>query len=147
MGFTAQPTLVVAASGVTRTGCYIATTAHPTRVSTTAEGARRQGRGSIRSSSWPHGRPVGAGLVNRRGRQRTDSTHVLAAVYKLSGVKLVAETMRATLRALAAVDEVWLAGVAAADWGERHGRAAHHERQPSGAGPGTVRPTSGRPLA
>ncbi|WP_267145298.1 IS1182 family transposase [Plantactinospora alkalitolerans] len=74
-----------------------------------------------------------AGLVRARGRQRTDSTHVLAAVRRLSRVELVAETMRAALEALAKLDEVWLAGVMAPDWAERYGRAARHERQPTGA--------------
>jgi transposase len=78
-------------------------------------------------------RLVSAGLVKRRGRQRTDSTHVLAAVRRLSRVELVAETMRTALEALAAIDEVWLAGVVSGDWGERYGRAARHERQPTGA--------------
>ncbi|MFD0580178.1 transposase [Dactylosporangium darangshiense] len=74
-----------------------------------------------------------AGLVRARGRQRTDSTHVLAAVRRLSRVELVAETMRAALEALAKLDEVWLAGVMAPQWAERYGRSVRHERQPSGA--------------
>src|SRR5438034_7371247 len=69
-------------------------------------------------------RVADAGLVKRRGRQRTDSTHVLAAVRRLSRVELVAETMRTALQALAAVDEVWLAGVVLPDWEQRYGRAA-----------------------
>lgn len=78
-------------------------------------------------------RLAGAGLVRARGRQRTDSTHVLAAVRRLSRVELVAETMRAALAALATLDEVWLAGVMAPGWGDRYGRSARHERQPSAA--------------
>lgn len=74
-----------------------------------------------------------AGLVRARGRQRTDSTHVLAAVRRLSRVELVAETMRAALQALAKVDEVWLANVMPPQWAERYGRSARHERQPTGA--------------
>jgi transposase len=74
-----------------------------------------------------------AGLVRARGRQRTDSTHVLAAVRRLSRVELVAETMRAALEALAKLDEVWLAGVMLPQWAERYGRSARHERQPTGA--------------
>nr|WP_191864091.1 hypothetical protein [Embleya scabrispora] len=35
-----------------------------------------------------------AGLVRRRGRQRTDSTHVLAAVRRLDRIELVGETLR-----------------------------------------------------
>jgi hypothetical protein len=38
-----------------------------------------------------------AGLMRARGRQRTDSTHVLAVIRRLSRVELVAETMRAAL--------------------------------------------------
>jgi transposase len=43
------------------------------------------------------------GLVRARGRQRTDSTHVLAAVHDLHLLELVAETLRATLDDLAAI--------------------------------------------
>jgi transposase len=78
-------------------------------------------------------RLAAAGLVRARGRQRTDSTHVLAAVRRLSRVELVAETMRAALEALAGLDEVWLAGVMAQEWAERYGRSVRHERQPTGA--------------
>jgi transposase len=74
-----------------------------------------------------------AGLVRARGRQGTDSTHVLAAVRRLSRVELVAETMRTALEALAKLDEVWLAGVMEPQWGERYGRSVRHERQPTGA--------------
>src|SRR6266542_149601 len=74
-----------------------------------------------------------AGLVRARGRQRTGSTHVLAAVRRLSRVELVAETMRTALAALARLDEVWLAGVMPAHCAERYGRSARHERQPTGA--------------
>lgn len=50
-----------------------------------------------------------AGLVRARGRGRTDSTHVLAAVRRLSRVELVAETMRAALESLAKLDRCgWL---------------------------------------
>jgi transposase len=74
-----------------------------------------------------------AGLVRSRGRARTDSTHVLAAVRRLSRVELVAETMRAALQALAKVDDLWLAGVMPEHWVARYGRSVRHERQPSGA--------------
>ena len=43
------------------------------------------------------------GLVKARGKQRTDSTHVLAAVHDLHLLELVAETLRATLDDLAAI--------------------------------------------
>ncbi|MEV0734329.1 transposase [Polymorphospora sp. NPDC050346] len=73
-----------------------------------------------------------AGLVRARGRQRTDSTHVLAAVRRLSRVELVAEALRAALEALAKLDEVWLAGVMPSEWAQRYGRSVRHERQPTG---------------
>lgn len=43
------------------------------------------------------------GLIKPRGRQRTDSTHVLGAVRDLHLLELVTETLRATLNDLAAV--------------------------------------------
>ncbi|MEU9891474.1 hypothetical protein [Sphaerisporangium sp. NPDC051011] len=49
-------------------------------------------------------RLAAAGLVNRRGRVRTDSTHVLAAVGRLNRVELVGETLRAALEELVATD-------------------------------------------
>ena len=42
------------------------------------------------------------GLVKARGKQRTDSTHVMAAVHNLHLLELVAETPCATLDDLAA---------------------------------------------
>jgi transposase len=41
------------------------------------------------------------GLIKPRGRQRTDSTHVLGAVRDLHLLELVTETLRATLNDLA----------------------------------------------
>jgi transposase len=41
-------------------------------------------------------------LLARGGRQRTDATHVLAAVRELNRLELVTETLRAALEALAA---------------------------------------------
>jgi transposase len=41
------------------------------------------------------------GLLKAHGRQRTDSTHVIAAVRDLNRVELVAETLRAALNAIA----------------------------------------------
>ena len=43
------------------------------------------------------------GLLKPRGKQRTDSTHVLAAVRALNRVECVGETLRRALNALAAV--------------------------------------------
>src|SRR3954453_4559721 len=48
-----------------------------------------------------------AGLLKARGRQRTDSTHVLAAVRALNRLELLAETLRAALNAIAGVAPDW----------------------------------------
>jgi transposase len=70
------------------------------------------------------------GLVKARGKQRTDSTHVLAAVHDLHLLELVAETLRAALDDLAAVAPDWLRGVARPDWFERYGRRVEDYRLP-----------------
>jgi len=59
--------------------------------------------------------------VKRRGRQRTDSTHVLAAVRTLNRLERVGETLRAALNELAAVAPDWLRALAPAAWYERYG--------------------------
>src|SRR5207302_1329881 len=48
------------------------------------------------------------GLLTARGQQRTDSTHVLAAIRVLNRLELVAETLRAALNAVATVAPAWL---------------------------------------
>src|SRR5919112_6611843 len=70
------------------------------------------------------------GLVKARGKQRTDSTHVLAAVHDLHLLELVAETLRATLDDLAAVVPDWLRKVARPAWFERYGRRVEDYRLP-----------------
>ena len=51
-------------------------------------------------------RVSGLGLLRAGGRQRTDSTHVLAAVRVLNRMEFVGETLRAALEALAAAGRV-----------------------------------------
>jgi transposase len=46
-------------------------------------------------------------LVKARGRQRTDSTHVLAAVRALNRLEVVGETLRHVLNTLAVVAPEW----------------------------------------
>ncbi len=70
------------------------------------------------------------GLLKARGRQRTDSTHVLAAVRDLNRLELLAETLRAALNALAAVAPDWLRAVAAPDWHDRYDRRVEEMRLP-----------------
>ena len=54
------------------------------------------------------------GLLKARGR--TDSTHVLAAVRDLNRGELLAETLRATLNAIAAAAPDWLRALAPPEW-------------------------------
>jgi transposase len=69
-------------------------------------------------------------LVKARGKQRTDSTHILAAVHDLHLLELVAETLRATLDDLAAVVPDWLRKVAHPVWFKRYGRRIEDYRLP-----------------
>lgn len=64
----------------------------------------------------------GAGLVQARGQQRTDSTHVLAAVRALNRTVWVGETLRAVLNQLAVVVPDWLREQVPANWYERYGK-------------------------
>src|SRR3982750_1910566 len=70
------------------------------------------------------------GLVRARGKQRTDSTHVLAAVHDLHVLELVAETLRAALDDLAAIVPDWLRPIARPAWFERYGRRVEDYRLP-----------------
>jgi len=70
------------------------------------------------------------GLVKPRGKQRTDSTHVLAAVHDLHLLELVGETLRATLEDLATAAPDWLRRVARPDWFKRYGRRIEDCRLP-----------------
>jgi transposase len=62
----------------------------------------------------------GLGFLKSRGRQRTDSTHVLAAVRMLNRLERVGETLRATLNVLAVVAPEWVRRVAEPQWFERY---------------------------
>jgi transposase len=70
------------------------------------------------------------GLLKGRGRQRTDSTHVLGAVRALTRFELVVETMRHTLEVLAVVAPEWLRDHAAAEWVRRYVRRGEDSRLP-----------------
>src|ERR671921_604534 len=65
-----------------------------------------------------------------RGRQRTDATHVLAAIRVLNRLELVGETLRAALNELAAVAPDWLRGVALEAWYQRYARRIEDDRLP-----------------
>jgi transposase len=69
-------------------------------------------------------------IIKPRGRQRTDSTHVLAVVRTLNRIERVAETLRATLNALATVAPEWLCSTAPAEWYERYERRIENYHLP-----------------
>ena len=71
------------------------------------------------------------GLLKARGRQRTDSTHVLAAVRALNRVELVTETMRHALTVLADFAPDWLRAHGRPEWVERYERRPEADRLPS----------------
>ena len=79
------------------------------------------------------GRLSAEGLVKAGGKQRADSTHVIAAVRALHAVELAGESVRAALEALAAACPDWLAArVCVSDWTARYGARVDSWRLPAG---------------
>jgi transposase len=72
------------------------------------------------------------GWIKKRGVQRTDSTHVLAAVRRLNRVELLGEMLRAALNRLAECDPDWLSNWVPVAWFERSSRRIEEWRLPSG---------------
>ena len=72
------------------------------------------------------------GLVKARGSQRTDSTHVLAAVRTINRLECVGETLRHALNTLASLAPDWLRGWVPPTWFERYGRRFEEFRLPPG---------------
>jgi len=72
------------------------------------------------------------GYLKARGRQRTDSTHVLGALRLLNRLELVSETVRAALNAVAEAAPDWLRTEAPPEWFERYGRRIEDFRLPKG---------------
>ncbi len=72
------------------------------------------------------------GWLKARGRQRTDSTQVLARVRAVNRLECVAETLRHALNSLAVVAPAWLRAHSPAEWPERYGRRRDDSRLPAG---------------
>lgn len=70
------------------------------------------------------------GLLKTRGRARTDSTHVLAAVRATGRLLCIGETLRAALNALAATDPAWLVEQITPAWFDRYSRRLDEARLP-----------------
>jgi hypothetical protein len=76
-------------------------------------------------------RLVEAGLLKVGGKQRTDSTHILAAVRLLNQIELVGESVRACLESLAATDPDWVSAVLDASWQRRYATRVDSWRMPA----------------
>lgn len=70
------------------------------------------------------------GWLHGHRQQRTDSTHVLAAIRKMNRLELIGETLRAALKANAAVAPNWLSSVVSPDWFDRYSRRLEDYRLP-----------------
>src|SRR3989449_2265291 len=70
------------------------------------------------------------GWLKARGSQRTDSTHVLAAIRVLNRLERVAEPLGAALNAVATVAPAWLQAVTPLAWYERYSRRIEESRLP-----------------
>jgi transposase len=70
------------------------------------------------------------GWLKARGAQRTDATHVLAAIRVLHRRALVAETLRAARNAVATGAPAWRQGLAPREWYERYGKRIEAARLP-----------------
>jgi transposase len=71
------------------------------------------------------------GLLGGKKKQRTDSTHVMAAIRALNLLELVGETMRRTLDAIAEIAPEWLTSHMQPEWVKRYGRRFENYRLPN----------------
>ncbi len=71
-----------------------------------------------------------SGWVKARGKQRTDSTHILAAIRKLNRLECVGETMRRALNDLTIVAPEWLRQQVSSDWFDLYGSRFEQYRLP-----------------
>src|SRR5215469_14488941 len=77
-------------------------------------------------------RLAAGGLVRAGGKQRTDSTHVVAAVAALNRLELAGESVRAALEALTAAHPDWVAQrICVPDFARRYGTPMTSWRPPA----------------
>lgn len=69
-------------------------------------------------------------LLKAKGRQRTDATHVLAAIHVLNRLECIGETLRHALNTLATTAPDWLRAWVPSAWFERYGRRIEEYRLP-----------------
>jgi len=73
------------------------------------------------------------GWLKARGKQRTDSTHVLAAIRTINRLECVGETLRAALNSLAVVVPDWLREQVPTTWYERYASRVEEYQLPKEA--------------
>ena len=71
-------------------------------------------------------------LIKAKGKARTDSTHILAAIRNLNRLEYVGETLRSALNALAIVLPDWLSKIVSPDWFDRYSKPVEESRLPRG---------------
>jgi len=69
-------------------------------------------------------------LLRARGKQRTDSTHVLSAIRNLNRLETVGETLRYALESLATLVPDWLKSQVPPEWFDRYGKRFEQWRLP-----------------
>jgi transposase len=60
------------------------------------------------------------GVLRKRGKMRSDSTHILGVVQRLSQFELVAESLRVAVRAVVVADATWAERTLPATWRETY---------------------------
>jgi transposase len=70
-------------------------------------------------------------LLRARGQQRTDSTHVLAAIRNVNRLELIGETMRQALNQIAEAAPDWLRSQVTPDWFDLYGPRFEQYRLPA----------------
>jgi transposase len=71
------------------------------------------------------------GLLKARGRQRTDSTQVLAAIRGLNRLERVGEPLRHALNSLAVAAPDWLRAHVPPEWFDRYGTRVENDHLPN----------------
>lgn len=72
-----------------------------------------------------------AGLLKTRGKQRTDSTHIVGLLRDLNRLELIGETVRATLNRIAVVAPQWLKNWVPDTWYKRYNTRIEQTRLPA----------------
>lgn len=70
------------------------------------------------------------GLVKGKGRQRTDATHILAAIHVLNRIECIGETVRHALNVVASTAPDWLRAWVPVAWYSRYGQRIEEYRLP-----------------